>query len=252
MKHNLREAFKPIHATDSLKQNTNAFVHSVILRRQRKNRAPMRVALACCAALVVVVCGVGGYQAYQAPVSYISVDVNPSVELALNWLDRVVGTTAYNNDGALILQNLNLNHKSYTEAVELLLADETFAGYLSGDSLLSFTVVSDREERLLAGIRQCQGYATNNAECHGANTQMMEDAHHNGLSFGKYQAFLELSQYDSTVTVEDCKALSMRQIRDRISAYQSGADTPASGGHGGGHHGSGDRRGGGYRGGMAE
>lgn len=249
LNHNLQEAFQPIRATDDLKQSMKTFVHTEILRRQRKASAPVRYAFACCAMLAVMVCGVGSYQVYQAPVSYISVDVNPSVELALNRFDRVVDAAAFNDDGAEILQNLNLKNKPYIRAVELLLADETFERYLSGDALLSFTVVSDKEEALLAGIQQCQGYAKTNAECNGANAQLMEDAHHNGLSFGKYQAFLELAQFDSSITPEDCKNLSMRQIRDLINGYQGGSDTSAGCGQGNGGRGQGNGRwgaGGGY------
>lgn len=248
MNNKIHDAFEPIHATQGLKENLTSLIHSEIAKRKHKTHVPMRAALVCCAMLAIVVCGIGGYNFYQAPVSYISVDINPSVELVLNRFDLVVEATAYNDDGARILQNLNLNHKPYTQAVELLLADETFESYLTEDSLLSFTVVSDKEEALLAGIQQCQGYAQTNAVCHSANAELVENAHHSGLSLGKYQAFLELSQYDSTITAEDCKGLSMRQIRNLISGYQSGLDMPAGGGQGNGHHGQGGGHG--YRGGR--
>ena len=255
MHNRIQDAFEPIRATEGLKQKTNAFIHSEMRKGHRKARAPLGYALACCTLLLLVVCGVGAVHIYQTPVSYISVDINPSVELALNRFDRVVDATAYNDDGAQILQTLDLNHKRYTEAVELLLSDESFQRYLSQDSLLSFTVVSDKEAALLAGIQQCQGYAQANAVCHSANAQLVEDAHHSGLSFGKYQAFLELSQYDKTITAEDCKNLSMGQIRDLIRQHQTGAESPSSGGQGAGHHGGNGQQPGhgggyGYRGGR--
>lgn len=235
-----REAFGSIHATEQMKQNTCDFLLHEYSKQQRKHRIPLRYATVFCAILALVICSVSGYRFYITPVSYISVDVNPSVELGLNRLDYVVSSTAYNNDGVIILQNLNLKHKSYTEAIEILLADNTFGNYLSDSSLLSFTVVSDKEEVLLAGIRQCHGYANINTECHSANAQLVEDAHHTGLSFGKYQAFLELSNYDKSITAEDCRNLTMRQIRDRIRQYQMDSDNPAPGRQSNGHHGCGN------------
>lgn len=246
MDNKLQSAFKPIRATEELRLNLTAFVCGEASKKQRKTRTPLRYAMACCAMLVFVICGFGGYNFYQTPVSYISVDVNPSVELGLNRLDRVVSVTAYNDDGAAVLQNLDLKNKPYTDAVELLLADETFGEYLSEDALLSFTVVSNREETLLAGIRQCRGYAQADAECHSANPSLMDAAHQSGLSFGKYQAYLELSQYDKTITAEDCQYLSMRELRDRISQYIGGDGNGQ--GNGNGHHGAG--HGNGYRGGR--
>lgn len=257
------DAFESIRATEGLKQSTNAFIHREVEKRQHKARNPMVYAIVCCAVLLLSICGIGGYQFYQSPVSYISVDVNPSVELALNRFDRVVDAVAYNDDGTLILENLNFKNKPYTDAVEQLLADEAFASYLTGGALLSFTVVSDKEETLLAGIQQCRGYAENRATCHSANTDNMEEAHHNGLSVGKYQAYLELSKYDKTITPEDCRYLSMSEIRDIINQYVNGAahveipivDVRGNGGMGqgmGGNGGGGNGRGNGkgYRGGM--
>lgn len=267
MNNKFHDAFESIHATERLKQSTNAFIHREMVKRQRKTHLSMGYAIACCAVLLLSVCGLGGYQLYQSPVSYISVDINPSVELALNRFDRVVDAIAYNDDGTLILENLNLKNKSYTNAVEQLLADETFASYLTGEAMLSFTVVSDKEDALLAGIQQCQGYAENRATCHSANTDSMEAAHYSGLSVGKYRAYLELSRYDKTITPEDCRSLSMREIRDMIDQYIDGGDTvepPMSGGqgnggagqgmggngHGGGNNGNGHGSENGYHGGW--
>lgn len=221
-----REAFASIRATDQMKRNACAFVHDALsaqtqATQPRVRRMPLRRVFVCCAALVLMLCAMGGYRLYATPVSYISVDVNPSVELGLNRLDRVVRMEAFNDDGATILQGLKLQHKKYTQAIELLLADKTFSGYLTPDALLSFTVVSDKQEALLAGIQQCHGYAQANAQCHGANEQLMEQAHHSGLSVGKYKAFLILSQYDKTITAEDCRELSMRQLCDMIRLYES-------------------------------
>ncbi|MEG1686606.1 MAG: hypothetical protein RR276_01850 [Angelakisella sp.] len=219
MNNKLQNAFEPICATEHLKQTVTAYIHSEVAKQQGNRLTPMRVALACCAVLALAVCGIGGYHFYQAPVSYISVDVNPSVELALNRSDRVVAVTAYNEDGTQILQNLNLMNKPYTQAVELLLSDKTLEPYLSGDSLLSFTVISKKEEALLSGIQQCHGYLENRASCHGANAELLDEAHRNGLSFGKYQAYLSLFEYDNSITPEECQQLSMRQIRDRLNQY---------------------------------
>lgn len=243
MNHEFHKAFGSVHATDQMKESTGNFVRAVISKGQRKRPSPLRYAAACCVMLTLALFSIGGYSLYATPVSYISVDINPSVELGLNRLDRVVTVTAYNEDGAAVLKDLNLKNKPYTEAIELLLVDETFGGYLTEDALLSFTVVSEKEEELLTGIRQCHGYAQANAECHGGNAQLVEDAHHNGLSFGKYQAFLELSKYDKTITPEACKELSMRQLRDLIDQYKSSTNTPQEMEPDSGHHGNGHGQG---------
>lgn len=48
----------------------------------------------------------------------------------------------------------------------------------------------------------------------------MNEAHQHEMSFGKYRAFLELSQYDADITVEDCHRMSMGEIQNRIKSCQ--------------------------------
>lgn len=251
MANKIEKAFAPICATDALKENTCAFLKVELARRRRKAPTPIIYMAACCAALMLIVGGAGGYHLYTTPVSYISIDVNPSVELGLNRMDFVVTAQAYNDEGAVVLENLSLKNKPYIQAVELLLADETIGSYLSTDGQISFTVVSDKQETLLAGIQTCQGYAQSGAQCHGASTATVNDARGSGLSFGKYQAFLELSRYDETITPEDCKHLSMRQIRDRINSYSGEPTIPTQGqGQCGSNHREDEQGCGGYHGGR--
>lgn len=44
----------------------------------------------------------------------------------------------------------------------------------------------------------------------------MKEAHLHEMSFGKYRAYLELSEYDPNVTVEDCHGMTMGEIQNRI------------------------------------
>ncbi|MEG2570169.1 MAG: hypothetical protein RSA70_01920 [Clostridia bacterium] len=237
MHNNLRTALDSVRATDDMKKNTLRYIARKTASRKRL--APLKYALAATAMLAIVIFAAA---LYATPVSYISVDVNPSIEFKLNRLDRVVDAKAYNDDGARVLQNLDFKNKTYTAAIELLLADKTFESYVSQDALLSITVVSDNEDALIRGIKNCRGSAQLKTECHGASAELLEKAQESGLSFGKYRAFVELSQYDKTITPQDCKSLSMRQIRDKIRAYggnpeETGAQNGGGQGKGHGYHG---------------
>lgn len=234
MPNELQKALSGVQATEKLKDSTNVFLHREIRKRNRYPRGIIRYAMACCCLFTVLLCSFGGYSAYASPVSYISVDVNPSIELALNRFKRVISVKEYNEDGFMVIQNLKLKNHLYTDALEILLADEIFAGYLSADSVLSFTVVSPDEETLLAGIRQCSGYAQYGGECHGADEGTAKAAHHSGVSVGRYGMYEELSKYDKTITVEDCQALSMRQLKDLLIKY---SDMQNEKGHHGSRHG---------------
>ena len=81
-----------------------------------------------------------------------------------------------------------------------------------------------------------------NAYCYCAHPDEVEAAHAAGLSYGKYQAFLELQALDPTITVEEVQDMTMREIRDRIDALSGdseGQTQTNTGGAGQGQTGSG-------------
>ncbi len=227
----IQKAFNTISAEDSLKQSTLAF-----LRRERKKRAKSfrhiyRYAAAC-AVMLAVVFGMGSYRILNTAVSYISIDINPSVELGLNRFNNVVEAAAYNDDGAELLKDIDLKGKSYTEAIDSLLKNQEFISFLEENNRLDFTVVSDRQDEIVDGIQGCEEYGRYNGHCHGADSEFALQARECGISVGKYRAYTELVQYDENVTPEDCRNMTMKQIYDKIREY-SGSDS--SGEHHNGH-----------------
>lgn len=231
----LQRALGHVTAREESKARTLA-----ALAARRRRRDPIR-RLAPALACLLLLLGAGAWQVWRTPVSYISIDINPSLELGLNRLDRVVEVTAYNPDGAAVADRLSLKNQPYQQAVETLLSDEGLQGYLSGDNdRFYFTLVSDKAEVLQAGLRQCSGYQDSSSQCYETDAVCLEEAHQHGLSVGKYRAYLELSSYDATVTVEDCHSMTMGEIEAQIKACgghrnQSG-ETGSAGHHHGGHH----------------
>ncbi|MEG1242219.1 MAG: hypothetical protein RSD32_04615 [Oscillospiraceae bacterium] len=89
-------------------------------------------------ATVLLLCGlsVGAY-AFMAPASYVSMDVNPSIEYTLNMFDRVLSVNAVNEDGAQILKDIDLkdmNNAAIDEAIAMTLAEITKEGYFDGNA----------------------------------------------------------------------------------------------------------------------
>ncbi len=224
----IQKAFDTVKADEQLKENTAAFIHDAIAPKKR--RPKWRYMAAAMAVLLVAFFGVGLFSVYQKPVSFISIDVNPSLELQLNRFDTVIDAVAYNDEMQDILQNLKLTNKHYTKAVELLLEDPAFSAYLTQDAALTFTVVSDHDTQLTTGLQNCRGYQKYNGECSAADTELMQQAHENGMSFGKYKAYLALKAYEPDLTVDECKAMSMRQIKDKIAQYSGGTQNSGNGG----------------------
>lgn len=247
----IREAFDAVHAEDALKERTLAAVRAQAAGE--KDRAPAgrpasrgarvlalgrRLAVAAC--LVAALVAVGGW-AWLTPTATISVDVNPSVELGINRFDRVVSARGVNDDGQALLSEVDVWGATYDEAVDRLLASSDVSALLQEGGQAEVTVVdqgdSDQCARLLAGVEACAS-EHENTHCHGASEDEVSDAHELGLSYGKYRVLLEIQELDPSVTADDVRGLTMREMLDYLAELGGSDATPdAQTGHGGHHHG---------------
>ena len=97
------------------------------------------------AAVLVVLLGTGIVAANGAPVSVMTMDVNPSLKYTVNPFDRVIGLDAYNGDGEELMEGLleNVRGKKIDVALDLTLDALREAAYLEGeDTTLIITVSS--------------------------------------------------------------------------------------------------------------
>lgn len=237
----IHDAFASIHADDSLKTSTKEFLRQSRQRRTQPILPHFRqLRAAVCAVFLLLLGAIGFHTVSNTPVSYISIDVNPSIELTLNRWNQVITAEACNEDGSAILSTLSVKGMAYTDAVDAIVGSEAMQPYLEKDNTLTFTVASSDEERetvLLAGIEMSSGCRDHNGESYSGNPSHLEEAHAHGLSLGKYTAYLEISRYDASVTPEDCREMTMAQIHSHISecqnaAHESGSQDSSQNGHG--------------------
>lgn len=242
MTNRIHKAFDSVKADERLKQSTKQYISA---RHNEKSRIFRKPAFRRTAAAVCVICalalGIEGGLWIWTPVSYISIDVNPSIELALNRFNRVVSVKAYNEEAEEILNGLSLKWKEYTEAMEQIVDGKEMNAYLTDESELVFTVAADdgRNEELKTGIESYCGDTGRSCHSYSADTEIVDEAHGNGLSLGKYYAYLQLSQYDDTVTVDDCKGMSVSHIHGLAKRHAHGGEDA----HG---HNAGEDAGGGH------
>ena len=219
-KEKLKAAFDQIRAEEELKERTKEYLSEKVYARKKKRTSPLRnfAAAAACALLVFLA---GGSYLYFTPTAYISVDVNPSLELGINRFDRIVSVTGYNEDGKALADSLDLKYMDYSDALEALLADQDMEVYLSDNADVVLTVAGKSESQssqILETVESCVS-DHESVHCHSGDTEEIHHAHNAGLSFGKYQAYLTLKKLDPSVSLEEIQDMTMSQIRELIQAY---------------------------------
>lgn len=110
---------------------------SIKARAVRPNSIWLRIGVAAaCVACVLGMAGVGAY-AYYTPTSYVSLDVNPSIEYSLNAFDRVLSVKGVNDDGENILEDIGqvkIKNKSIDKAIRETINTIAQLGYFPKDS----------------------------------------------------------------------------------------------------------------------
>lgn len=234
MTNRIQNAFDNIKADTRLKESTKQFLYDKRSgKRPVRQKQTLRYAASVICAVLIFAAGAAGYSWIRIPVSYVSIDVNPSIELGLNRYDRVVSAKAYNAEGEAILDELSLKWKRYTDALHAVLECEGMSAYLTGgeEAVLAVATDHNRGNELEKGVRHCAEHMSHN--CHNVcvDLDLVSMAHQCDLSVGKYYAYLQLAAYDSSVTADDCREMSMAEIWERISGYEQagGAGNDAGG-----------------------
>lgn len=211
------QAMDSVKASEELKNRTLAYAAAGARKAPSVRKKRFAAVSAVCAALFVLLAAVGFYL-YTSPVSAISIDVNPSVELEMNRFGRVLSCKAYNDDGASVAQSVNVANMSYAEAVKTILRDPSFRKYVKEDAYVVITVAGDRVEEIAGALSKEPALGRISAAVETAEMETVGEAHSCGFSFGKYKAYLELLALDDTLTEEEARSLSMHELRSRIVA----------------------------------
>lgn len=105
----------------------------MMTENKKKKRNARRFASIAAALLLVLGLSVslGLYRADRAVASTVSLDVNPSIELQCNSKEKVVAAKALNEDGAEILDDMDLKGSSLDVAVNAIVGSMLREGYLS-------------------------------------------------------------------------------------------------------------------------
>lgn len=219
------------------KDETKNNNHIAVIKRPFWNRA-FGFAVAACVMLVAL--GFGGFKAYSTETAFVGIDVNPSIELGVNRFGHVVSEQAFNEDGQKVLEETSFKGMAYDEAIDVLSNNKVFLSYISDESLVEVSVVSDNEQQAeelqersntYLGTLPCEGLS------YRATSDERVEAHAAHMGVGRYQAAIALIAIDQTVTLDDCRHMSMHEIRDRIIA--AGGEVPQGTHHNGQGHGTG-------------
>ncbi len=174
-------------------------------------------------ALVVVGCADGVSAATDN--TYVTIDINPSVELIVSPREIVLYANPLNEDGELLLANLDLIGLPLDEATELIIQESINLGFISTDTddetLVKISTISENNEigdkirnRIKEHINNAfkERAMMGRAEDKGFTPEFLAEAE----SYSVTPGFLFLAKsailVDDTMTLEDALALTQAEL----------------------------------------
>ncbi|MDN4525565.1 anti-sigma factor domain-containing protein [Fictibacillus fluitans] len=160
--------------------------------------------------------------------AYVSFDVNPSLEAAVNENLQVIHVKAFNTEG----ENL-VNSLQYAKDISLFqFASSVFnaydqQGYLSKnpDVLIASTVVDQSNKKVSASIQEAVTAIKRNASFYNKKAAIVikkldvkkrNAAKKNGVSPGKYLLYLDAKQKHNPLSLKDVKKMSFSDLKKKV------------------------------------
>ncbi|MCD8051188.1 MAG: PepSY domain-containing protein [Clostridiales bacterium] len=212
------------------RQNQNT---SAADRTRTNHNRPLRLLSMAVAACLILAVGLWGGRYYQynfVTDSVVDIDVNPSVELTTNRNNKVLEAEAVNEDGAEILEELNLKGTDLNVAVYAVIGAMVQNGYLTGDDgSILISVQNDDQERAQtvrnlvlsdvdASLKSSEVTASVlNQTVTTTTTDAQAFADENNISLGKAVFVLNLASKDDTLDANELAAMTLRELADLVT-----------------------------------
>ncbi|PZE20763.1 anti-sigma-I factor RsgI family protein [Paenibacillus xerothermodurans] len=222
----------------SRKNRTCEVGEEIVYADQSPKWASPPIALRSAIAAAVVFCIVlavsfSGKLGTSQVVAYVSMDINPSVEMGIDANEQVLELRGLNPDGTALVQAVDYEGKTLEEVTAALLdkAEQNALAAGSADIVIASTVIQEtsavNDAQIADKLRQ---QVTNHlkkthpdqadayhVEAFAAPREIRSEASKSGVSMGKYSVYLYAKKQGIDVTVDELKTESIHQIIEENS-----------------------------------
>ena len=206
-------------------KNNNYQIGQVIELKKRTNSRFIKTVSA---AVVLLILGIGAWS-FLSPYTYVSLDVNPSIQYSVNRFGLVLSAEAVNGDGAEILEDLDLTMMNIEDAVSETVEGIVRAGYFDGDEpggiMLATSCQNEAEAiqlrdqlqiRLQDAVQDREGV---DVEAVAVGLERVEEAQELGITPGKLnliEKMIASSDDPDSISIEDLMDMSVKDIQKAI------------------------------------
>lgn len=243
----LRNGYASVLSDDGcivkIKDNNYEIGQVIQMTNQRNNMVKKIVTFAAGAAAIMVL-SVSTW-AYASPYTYVSLDVNPSIEFVLNRFDRVLTIKSVNDDGEDVLQEItlkNLKNKTIVQAINQTIDQISQLGYLSDGTTAGIVITTsgknmDKADELAIEIKDevedeiSKTYDSASVEVFSIGMERVEAARELGVTPGKLNLVEKLiasSNDAENINLQEWLDKPVKDIMKATKAYRKAATVSGS------------------------
>ncbi|NLK28020.1 MAG: anti-sigma factor domain-containing protein [Clostridiales bacterium] len=220
-------------------KNNNYEIGQVIYINNKEKSIRKKILTFAASAAALLILGTGTW-AYAAPYSYVSLDVNPSIEFTVNRFDRVLRVKAVNDDGEELLKDINLSdlkNETINNALSATIEQISAAGYFEGDIEAGLIIATSakntaKAEKLVEELQETvdselveQGKEVE-VEAISIGYERVQEAKKLGVTPGKLNLVEKLqasAQDPETIDIEEWLSKPVKEIMKATKDNKKGA-----------------------------
>lgn len=183
-------------------KNKNYTIGQELTMQPQVIRFPKQAAVAASAAVVIAACGGMGSYTWSNPISYVSLDINPSIAYSLNEFNRVIAVDGMNEEGAAIVDAIgsSLKNTDISTALTITVEQLSTEAYLDAENTnyMIIGVYSNKDSKANALMSTVDEFTANSVDtCSitavNVSKETKESADSYGITAGKMELINEIA-----------------------------------------------------------
>lgn len=198
---------------------------------KRLNRQIIRRLVSAAAAFILLITTGYGVYGYYTPYGYVNVDINPSVEIAYNLYNRVIGLKGLNEDGNILISKMNdYKNKSIENVINKVIDKAVEEAYVKPEEenliLITITEKKDKidDDKIYQSVDSHIKEKVKNTQVviMEGDTKIYKKASEDKVSPGKLMLINKAIDLNKDIKYEEVANKSVKEIMKMIKEARKG------------------------------
>lgn len=190
----------------------------------RKRLPYLKQFMAVASLFIILMAGLLYFGETPPAAAYLTIDINPSIELAVSNAGKVISASAMDDEGEKILTEVKVKGRDLREAVELIVAQAVADNYLeqSGDNVIMATLTVAAGAEPLLDLNLVYEAIQAPVESKGLKSdviiepvepELREEAAASGISTGRYLLLNKSDNKGLQISISDITSMSLGKLK---------------------------------------